>query len=184
MKKEISHKEKLEFYKKYNSEEFIKELKRDEDKYNKIGFNGLMILLLISVIGTFFCLWFAMLMLPCIDFPFCTMAVSFKSYKKKVDNLTPNITYKDFMKMYKNGEWQQLAKEVDNNLQVNEKPKYFKSSFLNEIKKFGIAKVSKLSGVARTTLTKWCSGEIVPTFVNAQKVANAMGLEFLLFDKE
>lgn len=58
------------------------------------------------------------------------------------------------------------------------------NEFLNEIKKFGIAKVSNLSGVARTTLTKWCSGEIVPTFVNAQKVANAMGLEFLLFEKE
>ena len=58
------------------------------------------------------------------------------------------------------------------------------NEFLNEIKKFGIAKVSKLSGVARTTLTKWCSGEIVPTFVNAQKVASAMGLEFLLFEKE
>ena len=58
------------------------------------------------------------------------------------------------------------------------------AEFIFEIKKFGIAKVSKLSGVARTTLTKWCAGEIVPTFVNAQKVANAMGLEFLLFEKE
>lgn len=58
------------------------------------------------------------------------------------------------------------------------------SEFILEIKKFGIAKVSTLSGIARTTLTKWCRGEIVPTFVNAQKVANAMGLEFLLFEKE
>lgn len=58
------------------------------------------------------------------------------------------------------------------------------NEFLNEIKKFGIAKLSMLSGVAQTTLTKWCSGEIVPTLVNAQKVASAMGLEFFLFENE
>ena len=56
--------------------------------------------------------------------------------------------------------------------------------FITEIKKFGQHKVAYLSGVSRSTITLWCSKKAIPTIVNAQKVANAMGLEFLLFEKE
>ena len=56
--------------------------------------------------------------------------------------------------------------------------------FIQEVKKFGQRRASELSGVALKTITNWCQGITTPTLVKAQKVANAMGLEFLLFDKE
>lgn len=56
--------------------------------------------------------------------------------------------------------------------------------FIQEVKKFGQTRASELSGVPYATITNWCQGETTPTLVNAQKVANAMGLEFLLFDME
>ena len=56
--------------------------------------------------------------------------------------------------------------------------------FIEEIKNFGVSKAASLSGVSQAALWKWVSKETIPTLVNAQKVANAMGLEFLLFDME
>ena len=55
--------------------------------------------------------------------------------------------------------------------------------FILEIKKFGVAKVARLSGVPVETIYTWTTRRRIPTLVNAQKVADAMGLEFLLFDK-
>ena len=56
--------------------------------------------------------------------------------------------------------------------------------FIKEIRKFGQKKASKISGVPIRTIDQWCNCGTVPSLVNAQKVANAMGLEFLLFDME
>ena len=56
--------------------------------------------------------------------------------------------------------------------------------FIKEVKKFGQTKASELSGVNLKTITNWCQGITTPTLVKAQKVADVMGLEFLLFDKE
>ena len=56
--------------------------------------------------------------------------------------------------------------------------------FLIEIKKFGVKKVARLSGISASAIYTWTRGRYVPTLTKAQQVANAMGLEFLLFDKE
>lgn len=56
--------------------------------------------------------------------------------------------------------------------------------FIAEIKKFGQLKAAKLSGVSQSAISKWVAKQAIPTLVNAQKVANAMGLEFLIFDME
>lgn len=56
--------------------------------------------------------------------------------------------------------------------------------FIKEVRKFGQKKAAKLSGVSYYTITNWCQGITTPSLVNAQKVADAMGLEFLLFEKE
>jgi hypothetical protein len=56
--------------------------------------------------------------------------------------------------------------------------------FISEIKKFGRKKASRLSGVSYMAIVGWCNEKVIPTLINAQKVANAMGLEFLLFEKE
>lgn len=55
--------------------------------------------------------------------------------------------------------------------------------FIAEIRKFGIRKVAKLSGVSEFTIGQWLYQGRIPSLVNAEKVASAMGLEFLLFDK-
>jgi transcriptional regulator with XRE-family HTH domain len=56
--------------------------------------------------------------------------------------------------------------------------------FIKEVRKFGQKKASRLSGVPFETINNWCTGECIPRLDKAQKVADAMGLEFLLFDKE
>lgn len=59
--------------------------------------------------------------------------------------------------------------------------------FVAEIKKFGQKKAAMLSGVSVQTINTWCTKnekwKRIPTLVNAQKVAEVMGMEFLLFDK-
>ena len=57
------------------------------------------------------------------------------------------------------------------------------SEFLEEVKKFGMCKASRLSGVSYKTITGWFYEGRVPQLNTAAKVADAMGLEFLLFDK-
>ena len=56
--------------------------------------------------------------------------------------------------------------------------------FIKEVRKFGQRKASVLSGVPWRTIQGWCKEGRMPTLANAQRVANAMGLEFLLFEKE
>ena len=56
--------------------------------------------------------------------------------------------------------------------------------FLAEIRKFGGLKVSRLSKVPQQTIYNWTQGRSIPNIVVAQQVADAMGLEFLLFEKE
>lgn len=55
--------------------------------------------------------------------------------------------------------------------------------FIAEIKKFGMFKLSQKSGVSYTAIYQWVNKQKIPTLINAQKCADAMGLEFLLFDK-
>lgn len=55
--------------------------------------------------------------------------------------------------------------------------------FLEELKKFGVRKAARLSGIHEQTLYTWTQKRREPRLSTAQKVANIMGLEFLLFDK-
>ena len=58
------------------------------------------------------------------------------------------------------------------------------NEFLDEIKKFGITRVARVSGVKRATIYAWITGKNSPSLASAEKVASAMGLELLLFEKE
>ena len=55
--------------------------------------------------------------------------------------------------------------------------------FIEEIKKFGMFKCSQKSGVSYTAIYQWVNKKKIPTIINAQRVAYAMGLEFLIFEK-
>lgn len=56
--------------------------------------------------------------------------------------------------------------------------------FIEELRKFGIAKAARIAGLPKATVYDWVYGLSIPTMTNAIKVADAMGLEFLLFEKE
>jgi DNA-binding phage protein len=52
-----------------------------------------------------------------------------------------------------------------------------------EMKKYGIRKIAKDTGISENTLYNWSSGKSIPTIINAQRVASAIGMELLLFEK-
>lgn len=56
--------------------------------------------------------------------------------------------------------------------------------FLTEVKKHDIYVLARDSGVSRITIANWIYKRNCPTLIKAQAVADAMGMEFLLFDKE
>jgi hypothetical protein len=55
---------------------------------------------------------------------------------------------------------------------------------LDEIKRFGVYNLSDATDIAVSTIYTWINKHSIPSLINAQKCANAMGLELLLFDKE
>lgn len=55
--------------------------------------------------------------------------------------------------------------------------------FLDEIRKRNVNIISEKSGVSINTIYGWTSGMTTPKLTTAMKVADAMGMEFLLFDK-
>ena len=64
-----------------------------------------------------------------------------------------------------------------------ERPKVLEE-FILEVKRFGVMNAARASGVNSATIRGWIYQEINPTLATAARVADAMGLEFLLFDKE
>lgn len=66
---------------------------------------------------------------------------------------------------------------------MKQQPKIL-NEFILEIKKFGLKKAAIKSKVSLRTIEKWVQGKRVPNLITAQKVANAMHLEFLIFDME
>ena len=56
-------------------------------------------------------------------------------------------------------------------------------ALIEEMRRYGIRKISKKTGINEYTLYNWSSGKSVPTITTAQKVANAMGMELFLFAK-
>ena len=64
-----------------------------------------------------------------------------------------------------------------------ERPKIL-DEFIAEIRRYGIAKVARASGVSSATIIGWVYQDVNPTLATAARVADAMGMEFLLFDKE
>ncbi|WP_251183383.1 helix-turn-helix domain-containing protein [Anaerocaecibacter muris] len=63
------------------------------------------------------------------------------------------------------------------------KPKIL-DELLKEIRRRGAYEVSRTSGIPKTTIESWLYGKAIPSLVKAARVADAMGLELLLFEKE
>lgn len=58
------------------------------------------------------------------------------------------------------------------------------NDFIAEIRKHSVYGLARKSGVSVTAIESWIYEKSVPSLINAARVADAMGLEFLLFDKE
>lgn len=57
-------------------------------------------------------------------------------------------------------------------------------TLLKEIRRRGAYAVSRKSGIPKSTIESWLYGKAIPSLTKAEKVADAMDLELLLFDKE
>lgn len=112
MKQDISLEEKIEFYKKYTDKEFQGFIEATENKYSKIGLLSIKIFFVVGVVGMFFSPWLVFGFLPGFIIPITTMSISHFKIKKRVDALTPNLTYKDFIEMFNSNEWKHIAIQV------------------------------------------------------------------------
>lgn len=56
--------------------------------------------------------------------------------------------------------------------------------FIEELRKQNIAEISRHFGMSPNTLSAWVSLKNVPSFLDAAKIADYLGFEFLMFDKE
>lgn len=113
MKKEITHEEKLEFYKNYNSEEFQSQYKNIKHNYNIDGFTSNLILFCSAIALAFINPVFLIGIL----YPIVISADEFLTIKKKerklIETINPNITYKDFKKLKHSYEWTLLGYELE-----------------------------------------------------------------------
>jgi len=127
MKKEISHEDKLEFYKKFNDEKFVTYYNNISDKYDKIGLVSLKIFFSIALIGGIIIPWLFLCAIPAFIVPLSTLFLSHHKHKRAINKLSKNITYKDYIEMLESGEWLRLAKEANYD-KITKKQKMVNSS--------------------------------------------------------
>ena len=112
MKKEITHQDKLNFYKKFHSEDFIKLYQSLEQRSAGYGFMLTRVLSTAAFIAGFFIPWFFLVLLAT-DLPILVHDINrHKKRKLLIESLVEGITYRDFVEMTENGEWQQLGAEL------------------------------------------------------------------------
>ena len=126
MENNITHQEKLDFYKKYYS----KDIQTKIHKYDKI-FKSLIVstfvgLPTIAIIAGFFIPWCFLGLLPAVAIPLTILSIDAKKYEKILQSINPNITSNDMYEMLETGEWKRLGQEISfetmkNNHYVKEK---------------------------------------------------------------
>ena len=111
MKKEISHQDKLSFYKKFHSEDFIKLYQSLEQRSAGYGFMISRVISMGAFIAGFFFPWFFLIFMA-VDAPIMIGEINrHKKKKQLIESLVEGITYKDFVEMTENGEWAKLGIE-------------------------------------------------------------------------
>jgi len=132
MKKRISHKEKLEFYKKFNSTEFNDKL---DKMTGELVVKGIVSFLVLSGISLFFGLatnpLYFLGLIPSVANCFIFGWFNKLFQKREISKLTPNIDYKDFKEMQESGEWYKLANEIHG---FDENSSYLKQPKISKIK--------------------------------------------------
>jgi len=113
MKKEISHEEKLQFYKQYNSDEFQMKLQKITSDLFPIGYLGLKIGFIAAILGGLINLWLLLLVIPGVITQLATVVLSTIKQKKLIETINTNIKYKDFLKLRCSYEWTLLGYELE-----------------------------------------------------------------------
>ena len=111
MKKEITHQDKLSFYKKFHSEDFIKLYQSLEQRSAGYGFMLTRVISLFAFVCGCFVPWFFLVLIPT-ELPAIVKEIqNYKQRKKLIESLVEGITYSDFIEMTQNGEWIELGIE-------------------------------------------------------------------------
>ena len=112
MKKEITHEEKFEFYKTFNSETFknkYNQIKYEQNTYSMVS----NVILFCSAIGFSF---INPVFLMGLAYPTIIVANDIvtkrNKYKSLIEKINPNISYKDFKKLKRSYEWTLLGYEL------------------------------------------------------------------------
>ena len=112
MHNKISQEEKLKFYKLYNRTETQKELLEIEDDAFKVSCFASMIGFAIAIVSIAFSSWLFISVVPIFALVSSSIAKGFKRKKDLIENLTENITYKDY-KHIRKYEWLKLARTIE-----------------------------------------------------------------------
>ena len=112
MKNNISHEEKLEFYRSYNSEEFQTKLAKIKNNLFPIGFISLKVFSVAAILFGIFNPWLLFLAVPGVVTPFTVIAIGNHQQKQLIESINPNIKYKDFLQLQNSEEWQLLSYEL------------------------------------------------------------------------
>ena len=120
MKKEISHEEKLEFYKKFHENDFNKKFDKVNGNLFKIGFVSLKVLSAIAIVGGLFNPWLFLFIWTAFDILVTCLFIRDVRSNIAIRGLSKNISYKDYRKMINSGEWNQLAHEYNSNINTSQ----------------------------------------------------------------
>ena len=171
MKKEISHQDKLNFYKKFHSESFIKLYQSLEQRSAGYGFMLTRVVSMGAFVAGFFFPWFFLVFLS-VETPIMINEINrHKKKKKLIESLVEGITYNDFVEMTENGEWQQLGME----LSALEMPKLH---YIEDSSSYTVADVEQKP---ETNLTE-PSAEFIANVNEFVKIHNGSLLEYYTYD--
>jgi len=136
MKKEITHDEKLKFYKQYTNKEFQEELNKTYKVTRPLFIATITALPITAIVLGIFNPWMFLGLIPAFTLPFGFSALETYKRNKKIGELNKNFNDGVIYEMMETGEWQKLgyelsAKEMKNHHYVQDVPFFAEEKIVN-----------------------------------------------------